>query len=124
MRGSAGQTSRVFQMGADIVIILSVDPTIQMSELRVHNSEVRELSHRKQGLVCIMKPKDNGKNDEDGVVKRDAFYLVSKMYYHDNYTFPVVGLGQKKNRCLPSGETFHSKFVLAHLNYLKITNCP
>lgn len=44
-------------MGADIAIILSDDTTIQLSELVVHDSVVSVLSHRKQGWVCIMKPK-------------------------------------------------------------------
>lgn len=72
-------------MGADIAIILSDDSTIQLSELVVHDSVVSELSHRKQGWVCIMKPK---KMREDGSEKTiaklriisDDYGVITKMY--------------------------------------------
>lgn len=53
-------------MGADIAIILSDDSTIQLSELVMHVSVVSELSHRKQGWVCIMKPKKKMREDGSG----------------------------------------------------------
>lgn len=90
VRGSAGQTSRVFQMGADIVIILSVGPTIQMPELTVHDSEVWELSHRKQGLVRIMKPKKEGNNDEGQCGKTQClwrFRSFAKALSHQPWFF-------------------------------------
>lgn len=128
VRGSAGQTSRVFQIGADIVIILSVGPTIQMSKLTVHDSEVWELSHRKQGWVCIMKPKKEGNMKRDGVLKRivcGCFGLsgIEKTLsqQHDSLVAKVGWRREKKNHYVLVGGTFHSKLVLFLLRYLKIS---
>lgn len=57
-RGSAGQTRRVFQTGADVAIILSAGALIQSkSKHMLRASRVWQMGHREQGWVSIMKPR-------------------------------------------------------------------
>ena len=67
-RGSAGQTRRVFQTGADVAIILSVGALIQSkSKHMLGASGVWQMGHREQGWVSIMKPR--GWTTETGIRK-------------------------------------------------------
>lgn len=103
MRGSAGQPSRVFQMGADIAIILSVGPMIQAAEFTVHDIVVRELSHRKQGWVSIMKPikKKGGDIDEKKLSITITFNIGQGKCGHTSFVFMIFSSQSKKKVKIP-----------------------
>lgn len=104
-RGSAGQTRRVFQTGADVAIILSAGALIQSkSKHMLRASRVWQMGHREQGWVSIMKPRGGNRNrDQRCAAEKDNATCLDDWWNQEYHSCCPQQVSQRDSVCWRSG---------------------